>query len=325
MISIPEHMATRIIEVQDDNFNKTLTPGSIKGAMSAGAKGSRDLWNVKREYIRVMPGFNVREDTPEYRAHVRDLANSMKTEGFYKHCALAGFVAMEDGEKVIYVYAGHSRLLAVDLANSEGSSIHLIPMSVDQDGLSMDDMNIGLIRENNSSMPLTSYEVGKTCKRLLRDGMPMSELVERSNLSEVHINNLMRLMAAPLELRNMVVNNLVAATTAMDIIAEHGSNALAVLRDAMANAGAVGATRITKKHVAGSKHKKLIKKSAPKLYSALAEIRNDPAFAGLGIEIREKLLALLCEIDESKDPEADADGSADANQATLFDDTAHVA
>jgi hypothetical protein len=45
----------------------------------------------------------------------------MKTEGFYKHCALAGFVAMEDGEKVIYVYAGHSRLLAVDLANSRTS------------------------------------------------------------------------------------------------------------------------------------------------------------------------------------------------------------
>ena len=71
----------------------TLVAGSIKGAMKESGAASRDLWFVPRDQIRVIPDFNVRVESPALDAHIRALADSMKSEGFKAEHPLAGYVA----------------------------------------------------------------------------------------------------------------------------------------------------------------------------------------------------------------------------------------
>ena len=67
--------------------------GSIKRAMEHAGKS--DLWSVPIGEIKVHPNFNVRVKDKEYHAAVREIADSIIANGFYKDKALAGFVARE--------------------------------------------------------------------------------------------------------------------------------------------------------------------------------------------------------------------------------------
>ncbi len=64
-------------------FNFDLILGGIKAAMRD-AK-ARDLWMIQSddiERIHVLDGLNVRIKDQELEAHIRNLANLMKAEGF---------------------------------------------------------------------------------------------------------------------------------------------------------------------------------------------------------------------------------------------------
>lgn len=293
------------------NFDTQLHPGSIKRAMNEAKAKSRDLWQVPRANLKIIDNFNVRVKDAEYVAHVRALADSMKSEGFYQHEALAGYVATEDGEQVIYIYDGHCRLEAVDLANSEGAEIHFLPVSVSQEGLSMEDMVVVLVR-GNSGKPLTPYETAVVCKRLVRFNIEVPVIATRLGFSEQHINNLLALMASPLDLRKMVIDGVVSATTAIEMINKHGSKALEKLLEAQSRANAVGKQRVTGKHIAPNQaFKKAVRKSAETMFTAITEITADPCYKALSPALREKLDALMATLNQGQ-----IDGVAVARSAT---------
>jgi len=114
----------------EDKFTTELHPGSIKSAMRTVGAGSRDLWQVKPENLRVIEGFNVRVRTPTYIERVRSLADSMKSEGYYQDQPMAGYVAKENEEMVIYITGGHRRREAVLLAIAEGAEIVTVPVNI---------------------------------------------------------------------------------------------------------------------------------------------------------------------------------------------------
>lgn len=93
--------------------------GSTKKAMS-GAK-SRDLWQIDPRELKFMPGFNTRTPRPGLEAHIRALADSMKSEGYYLDKPIAVYIAREGDQEVKYVTDGHCRTKAVLLAIQEGA------------------------------------------------------------------------------------------------------------------------------------------------------------------------------------------------------------
>jgi len=281
----------------EHDFDVHLIPGSIKSAMKDAEAGSRDLWQVPPEQLHLIQNFNVRVNSEKHQAKVREYADSMLSEGFYQDKPLAGYVAKEDGEQVIYIYDGHTRLAAVLLAISEGADIARVPVVVSQAGISMEDLTVALVR-GNSGEPLAPYEMGIVCKRLVRFGMEIPVIATRIGVTEQYVKNLLSLMAAPLEIRNMVIQDRVAASTAIDVIAKHGEKALAVLEKAEAKANGAGKSRVTGKHVdPASEFKKAIREQALEMFEIMKEIANDErSFDGLRSDLADRLARTLAEI-----------------------------
>lgn len=285
------------------DFTKTLVPGSIKGAMKSVEAGSRDLWQIEPRRLRVIEGFNPRVMSTEYMAHIRTIADSIKSEGFYQDQPLAGYVAMEDGVPVVYIYSGHTRLLGTLLAMDEGADIARLPVVVSQAGLSMEDMTVALIR-GNGGKPLTYYESAIVCKRLVKYGFTEDEISVRTGITVPLVRNRLALMAAPLKLRDMVANDAMSATLAIELINKHGDKALEMADEAKARADESGKSKVRKAQTIASPRLKFVKKSASKLYDAASSVKRDPGFASLSAEVRELLEGLLDEIDGKEETAA---------------------
>ena len=286
------------------DFTTTLVEGSIKGAMKAVGAGSRDLWQIDPRELRVIDGFNPRVINDEYVAHIRSIADSIISEGFYQDQPLAGYVAKVDGEQVVYIYSGHSRLKGALLAISEGHELSRLPVSVSQAGLSMEDMTVALIR-GNGGKSLTYYESAIVCKRLIRYGFTEDEIARRTGFTVPLVRNRLSLMAAPLKLREMVANNTMSATLAIDLINTHGDKALEMAEAAQSRAEEAGKSKVRKAQTAASPRFKFVKKNATKLHAAAESVRRDPGFVHLSPEVQELLNGLLFEIEGKEEKPAD--------------------
>ena len=280
-----------------------LSPGSIKGAMKAandGASGkSRDLWQVSPAKLRVVEDLNPRVETPAYLQHIRELADSMKEHGFFQDKPLAGYVAKVDGEDVIYIVEGGSRLRAANLAISEGAQFVEVPVSVDQKGVNTEDILVRMVR-GNTGRPLTQYEQAIVCQRLTRFGWDTAKIATQLGLHPQMVEAGLLLMGADARIRQLVGAELMAFTLAVEMIREHGAKAFAHIEKAQQSANAAGKTRITKRHVAGAAFKKDLKKAADPMFHLLQSIKEDSSFANLSEETQAKLIALLTPLQEAK-------------------------
>lgn len=106
-----------------DDFRLELFPGAVKQAMASSHAKSRDLWQVPVANIRIIDGFNVRIRDAKYDEKIDELAKSILAEGFYQDKPLAGYVAKENGENVIFVTDGHRRYEATLKAITAGAQI----------------------------------------------------------------------------------------------------------------------------------------------------------------------------------------------------------
>lgn len=228
--------------------------GSIKGAVADAHGSKRDRFFVPRSAILVKEDFNVRDDTKEYREHVETIARSIAANGFYPSKGIACVVEKgEDGKSLIYAKDGHTRLLAVDYAVEKlGATIELLPIDVVPPGTTAEDITISLVTEN-AGRPLSPFEVGKVCKRLIDFGMEDKEIARRLSLSLVYVRNLLSLTGAPKAVREMVQSGKVSATLAVETLKKEGANAAKVLKAAEAVATTKGKAKVTKKAVKATK------------------------------------------------------------------------
>lgn len=299
----------RATDLQLD-FHDQLTPGSIKGAMKNAEAGSRDLWQVPPENLRLIENFNVRVNGERHKAKVREYADSMKSEGYYQHKPLAGYVAKDGDENVIFITDGHTRLQSVLLANSEGAQIDLVPVVVSQAGVSMEDLTVALVR-SNSGEPLSPFETGVVCKRLSRFGWDEKKIADRIGVSEQYVKNLLSLIAAPIEIRQMVIEDRVSASTAIEVIAKHGDKALSILEQAQERAKAAGKGKATARHVdPASEFKKAVRERSGDMFELLERISNtdDAKTAGAGtVMIPADLFGEMCRmVQEIKEKQPNA-------------------
>jgi ParB family transcriptional regulator, chromosome partitioning protein len=287
----------KALEVQPEleNVDISLVQGAVKAAMKDAAASSRDLWFVDRSKLRIIPNFNTRIRGDGLASHIRSLADSMKSEGFYPDKPLAGYVAKDGDEQVIYITDGHCRLEGRDLAVQEGAEIDKLPVVVSAQGTSVEDLTVALVR-SNSGKPLEPYELGIVCKRLARFNWDADEIARRLGFTRTYVENLLLLISSPIGIRQMVMDGKVSATTAIDALKQFGGQAEQRLLSALDKVQQKGGERVTKKHMPAKPEvifKKQVIKSAPVLFNTVRDIRLDDGYKQLSAELREKIDALM--------------------------------
>lgn len=200
-------------------------------------------WVDPRE-IHVHPGLNARDlSTPENKAHVEWIANSIEKNGFRPAEPLE--LAEIDGKVV--VTHGHCRLAAVMLCIERGVPIEFVPYIPEPPGTSAEDRIHNQYVDNNGKR-LSPLELGFNAKRLMGMGTTVQTIAERWAVSDTYVGELLRLQAAPIEVRNMVAAGEVSAGAALEVMREEGvEEGATVLRETLAEAKAQGKTKVTPK------------------------------------------------------------------------------
>lgn len=229
-----------------------IVPGNVKEVMRAHKTGVADVYMVKIDALRVRPGFNAaREADPDYPLAVREYAESMKANGFFRHKPIK-VAAASDG--FLYIADGHTRFAALQLANNEGAAIESVPVINEMRGTSEDDRIFGLILDNNGRK-LTPLGEAMVIKQLIGRGVDEKEIARRIGYSITKVANALTLVAAPAAIRDMVAAGEVSATTAVKTMKSEGANATATLEKAKATAKAEGKAKVTGKHLKATEPK----------------------------------------------------------------------
>lgn len=249
-------------------------PGAVKRA-TKDCK-SADLWKVPPQRLRRHPGFNVRVKNQAYADRVRELAESIKANGYYADKPMAGFAAREGDEDIIIITDGHTRLDAVELAISEGAEIEVVPVVTKPAGTSMEDLTVALVMSNNGS-PLKPYETAEVCKRLIGYGMDETTIAKRLGYTMTHVQNLLLLMSAPSEVREMVKLDQVSASLAIETLRKHGPAALGILKQAVKSVEEDGGGRVTAKKMDKASEKRgerVVRLPKPALVKSVAWLKD---------------------------------------------------
>ncbi len=221
-----------------------LVPGNVKQIMKQYRQGSADIYMVSLDAIRVRPGFNApRLADPDYPAAVREYADSMKVNGFFRHKPLKVCAAV-DG--YLYLSDGHTRWDAVQLANSEGAGIEAVPVVNEERGTTEEDRLFGKYQDNNGRK-LTPLGEAILFKDMLGRGISEETIARRLPCSITKVRNALTLLSAPRPIREAVQAGEVSATAARKLVKESGADAVGQLQAAREIAKASGKTKVTPK------------------------------------------------------------------------------
>lgn len=106
-----------------------FTQDAIKQATGKAGAVVNDVWMVPVDEIRVYEDCSVCVKDESYQARVREIADSILANGFYRDKPLVGFAARgHDGKDIFYLTDGRTRHEALLLAIEEGAGIKSVPM-----------------------------------------------------------------------------------------------------------------------------------------------------------------------------------------------------
>ena len=220
-----------------------------------------DLFSVAPHLLLEEEGFNTRgafcEDyyeRPDIKAGIRSLADAYKRGDYVPPI----IVKVRDGN--VFVREGHRRRRAILLAISEGADIRKIQVLEHKGDEAEQTL---LIATSNDGLPLTPLEKAVIYGRLANWGWSDQEIAERVSRTAEHVRQAKALLELPLELKQMIQANEVAATYASELFREHGEAAVQVLKEAKAGEGEEKPKKLTRK--------KVEKKSSPKMGKKVVE------------------------------------------------------
>ena len=197
-----------------------------------------DMYQYDPRKIEVEPGYNVRafdaandEDDAQLKESIR--ASGVRTP-----------LTIRSKRDQVYVVAGHRRLAAVKELIAEGVEIKAVPCLPEAKGTTDEDRVLDLIRSNQGK-PLTSMQRAEVIKRLLNFGWDEMEIATKIGCSRGHVNDMLTLASAERDVRQMVHDGEIAATTAIRAIRQEGDDAGAMLAEAVSVAKASGKKKVS--------------------------------------------------------------------------------
>ena len=183
---------------------------------------------------------NVRISTPDLAAHIRFLADDMKTRGYDRTEPLVFRVV--DGRA--QVQEGNCRLAAARLANSEGASIRTLPALPEPDGLTDQDRLARMVLAN-SGRHHTTAEYAIVIRKYRSWGWDDQDIAKTLQRSYAWLLNTMLLADAPEEIRDAVQAGQIAPSEAVKLVREDGDDASETLAKALGVAADQGKGRVT--------------------------------------------------------------------------------
>lgn len=233
-------------------FKHELTAAPVDPTMKAAEATTTKLYRVPVDKIKPIPGFNVRVESPDYIAHRDGIQNSIQANGYDQTKPLAGYVAKDGDENVIYVTDGHTRLSAVLNHNADAEKedrIKILPVLVHSKDVSLTDLTVALHTANNGR-PLTPLELGTVVNRLLsEEGATKAEIARRLSVSGRYLEDVLLLATSDAKIRQHVASGNVSGTMAIELLKEDPKNALKEIEGAVEKVAGTG-KKATKKHVA---------------------------------------------------------------------------
>jgi hypothetical protein len=253
-------MATLKLALPKAKFAHELTSAPVEPTMKAAEATTAKLYRVPVDKIKPIPGFNVRVESPEYVAHRDMIRASIAANGYDSTKPLAGYVAKEGDENVIYVTDGHTRLAAVQEYNAdpdtaEKDEIAALPVMVHPREVSLTDLTVAL-HTANSGRPLTPFELGVVVKRLLADeGAKKGEIATRLGVTSRYLDDVLLLANAEPKVKQHVASGAVSSTMAIQLIRKDPDSAAEKIEAAVKETAGTG-KKATKKHT-GPKMQKI--------------------------------------------------------------------
>lgn len=229
-----------------------------------------DLFSVAPHLLLEEEGFNTRgafcEDyyeRPDIKAGIRSLANAYKRGDYVPPI----IVKVRDGN--VYVREGHRRRRAIHLAISEGADIRKVQVLEHKGDEAEQTL---LIATSNDGLPLTPLEKAVIYGRLANWGWSDQEIAERVGRTAEHVRQAKALLELPLELKQMIQANEVAATYASELFREHGEAAIQMLKEAKDGEGEEKPRKLTRKKVEKKKSPKMGKKVVEAMHKSVSSL-----------------------------------------------------
>lgn len=227
-----------------------LVPGNVKNAMRDVMATVRDMRMVPFEKLHPIPGFNKRDMSPTYEAHLRWLTESMVEHGFKNECPIPVIIQKEADGDVIYYVGGHSRMIAVSRARELGRNIDFIPVIVKPRGTNKIDLYADQVIENTAN-PNTLRELGEIYYALQSEGLSTKDIAKKMRKSEQHVVDALDVRALPEEIKRMIIAEEVRAYPALTLFRQKGLEAIRILSGSLAEAKAKGQKKVTAKAFSG--------------------------------------------------------------------------
>lgn len=240
---------TPTITIPSSKVSISLTSGATDASMKAAAAAAgAKTYMVPVDKIETIPGFNVRVDSPDYRAHRDMLAASIAENGYDTGKPLVGYVHKGAYGNVIYITDGHTRLDAVKTLGENAPNF--LPVLVRSTAPSVSELTI-MLHTNNTGRPLSPFELGVVVKRLMKeDGAEKATVAKRLAVTPRYLDDVLLLVNSPKEIRTAVLNGQVSSTMAIQELRKAGSTVLKAverIEAAVAKAKASGKAKATAK------------------------------------------------------------------------------
>jgi len=215
------------------------------------------------ELIQEEEGANYRDmESPETQAHIEKMVAVINAVGTDPFPAIT--IYRKDG--IPYVRAGWCRRRAHAIAKK---GILCIPSEMGEIEATLDVLN------SNDNLPLKPMEVAKALKHLVDLQCTITEIAKSRGVTPTAISNLLALLDLPAPAAQMVQNNEISATFAIETVRKDGAIfGTEKLRDAVENAKEQGKDHATKKHLPKPTYKE------PKItdgYTIDVDLAKDPA------------------------------------------------
>lgn len=195
-----------------DSLRKMSTDKEVKRANGYNAD-PRLLW--------IEDGFNIREID---ESHVEGFIKSYQDGKYVPPIEVR--VVEVDNKRRLKVIEGHHRTVALYKLLDDGVNIETVPV-VEMSGNDIDQLTRMI--KSTEGKPLTAVELAHAYRRMEKLGLTKGQIAEEVGSSPAHINNIMLLLNAPQELKNMVQNGDYPHSLAIANIRTHGPDLALVM------------------------------------------------------------------------------------------------
>jgi ParB-like chromosome segregation protein Spo0J len=247
------------------------TPGERFDRMSDGQAYKPESRGLDPRKVVVEPGWNVRDmNSPDTLDHIRTLKLSILARGVdeaigVRYDKVTGVATLVDGQ---------CRLTACRELWNEGHKVYVPAIRVTGDEAELTAHSL----TSNAGHPLTQWEIGAGCRRLLKYGWTPSQIAQHICKPVRYVNEAIALAVVPVEAKALMASGSVTPSRVLQEIKEKGDAAVPALKEAVAKAKAAPQTAAASPAKGkAAKAKPLARKKAPNPAERFIEMADELA------------------------------------------------